>query len=226
MSDTPRDRSKTGVSLYFHGDCTGEWRRGMHRFDPEQPRLLRLGILAKSELGHAKTFVSIIRPDPGVAFESTMIGKHRVTRELAERVGVPAGDAIARLGSMLSAFIASSAAINLRVCAYSATWHRDLVLREADAWGIPQSDPIWALDALPLHCVMRAAVPVARIPAANGRGFKWPTLIEAHGAVTGTRLVYDDDAVVACQQLLAAVAAVDAATQACAAESHNQEASQ
>lgn len=202
---------KTGVTMYFHADCTGEWYRGLHRFDAQQPRLLRLGVLVHSTAGHRKVYVAIVRPDPDCSFDSTIVGKHRVDRDLAMRVGIPADEAIGRMRDLITTF-AQHEAVDFRVCAYSAKWHRDLVLREADAWGMPPEHAIWSLDTLPLHCVMEAAVPVARVPTKTGRGFKWPTLIEAHAALLGRPLVYDDDAVKAGEQLLDAVAAVDAAT--------------
>jgi TPR repeat protein len=42
------------------------------------------------------------------------------------------------------------------------------------------------MEALPFICTMKTTTNIARIPHANGRGYKWPTLQELHTALFGS----------------------------------------
>lgn len=131
-----------------------------------QPRVVQLGaILADGRGARLAHLDLIIRPD-GWTVPGDAARVHGITTERAAACGVPIALALDVLDSL--------ALLARRVVAHNADFDRGVLAVERHRRGTP--DPLGGAE---WFCTMHACTSVCQIPGGR-RGFKWPTLGEAH----------------------------------------------
>lgn len=134
---------------------------------PDQPRLAALGMLyLDRDLKITSQYNVMIRPD-GWQMTPEASSKNGLTDELLAAEGVPVRDALAQF----SGAIASDCV----VLAHNVRFDLKIMRGELRRANMPD-----LFEQTQNVCLMRSATGTCAIPAARGRGLKWPSLTEAY----------------------------------------------
>ncbi len=153
--------------LFFDTETTGLPRdyRAPLTDASNWPRIVQLAwVLYDADGQEQSAHCALIRPD-GWQIPPNMI--HGISHAEAEAAGRPLRD-------VLGEFTAAAKAAQTLV-AHNFDFDRAIV--GAEYARLAQPDPIPTRRAI---CTMKTTTNLCAIPAANGRGYKWPKLIELH----------------------------------------------
>ena len=180
--------------LYIDTETTGKADFNLRASDPSQPHLVRLsGIIATDDGIGMELFDTLIKPE-GWTIPEEVTKIHGITNEMALEKGIPEAEAAAFVKEKMlqaSLIVAHNMQFDKFIIRIALRRHKLLTDEE---------DAMW--KALPTYCTMKQSTNILRIPHANGRGFKWPTLAEAYKAATGDTLSEAHDSTMDVQAVL------------------------
>lgn len=169
------------TKLFFDTETTGLVDFKLPAGVPAQPHLVSLAAVMVGEGGEELQSVRLVcKPDTYVSSPEAL-AVNGITREFAERFGVP------RL-TVLSCFSWLARAADALV-AYNLDYER--VVLEGEYLRAGKSSPF---DGKRELCEMKRMTEVCKIPSPRGFGFKWPSLAESHRRATGEGVVNAHDA--------------------------------
>lgn len=136
---------------------------------PFQPRMIQLGAILADEVGKVLGQVNlIVKPDGWVVSEGAQ-AIHGISTNLCAAAGVACKTVLAlldELGDRAGVVVAHNAQFDHSMISLERHRARQLIPH----W------PAWFMRSW--HCTMKEMTPICRLP--GRRGFKWPTLREAH----------------------------------------------
>lgn len=163
----------TDAILFLDTETTGKLAWGQPPDAPGQPRMIQLAaILADAEGRERDSLCLLVRPD-GWEVPPDASAVHGITTDDCRRYGVPVAFAVEALQHL-------SAPCGL-FCCHNVSFDRAVLSGE---WRRLSPNPAAPVLAQPSFCTMEAATGVCRLPGGR-RGFKWPTLAEAHRILCG-----------------------------------------
>lgn len=170
------------TKLFFDTETTGLCDFKLPPGVPAQPHLVSLAAVLCGDDGQEMQSVRLIcKPDTYVSSPEALAA-HGITREHAERFGVP------RL-TVLSAFSWLAKAADALV---AFNFEYDELVLEGEFIRAGKPSPFGQKQAL---CEKLAMTDVCQIPSPYRKGqFKWPSLAEAHKHATGEEVVNAHDA--------------------------------
>lgn len=142
---------------------------------PDQPRLASVSfILCNETFAIVARVDAMVKPD-GWHMSPEASQKTRLTDEILENEGIPVREVLNLYSELINA-------------GYIAVAHHaqfDCKIMRGELRRAGMSD---LFEATKQICTMRGMVESCRIPAKNGRGWKWPKLMEAYAHATGQEL--------------------------------------
>lgn len=143
----------------------------------EQPHIVELGaILADASTGKIHSKLSfIVKPD-GWTIPQETIDVHGITNEMADEQGIPEKDVANHLLSLCEQS-------NFNRCCHNRTFDQR-IFRIALKRYRPEMLDRWA-EKDNFTCTMWGSKDLCKIPKKSGKGYKLPTLSEAHEILLG-----------------------------------------
>lgn len=170
--------------LIFDTETTGKWEFGLNGTDPAQPNLLQLGAILRED-GVIRAEVNVI-VFPESSIHPKALEVHGISEEIADKNGVSQKSACLMFEDMLH--------LADRVVAHNLDF--DLKIMKRAFWRCGWSD-FKVFESVDQVCTMKESTDVLRLPAPkNKKGFKWPTLNEAHIYFTNQPVIDAHDAMV------------------------------
>ena len=163
--------------LFLDCETTGIPNFGLPADDPSQPRVCSLAaLMVDDELDYGncrwkEEFVTLIKPDGWTIPEETSC-IHGITTEIALAKGIPAVEAMSRLGAMMDRAD--------RVAAYNVRFDLKMARGELRRAGFPDRFGLPTIDIMRLATDYCQMPPTAKMVAA---GFKKPKPPKLHEAV-------------------------------------------
>lgn len=151
------------TDLVIHLDTAGAWKWRAPDGDRDQPGCVRISMLSADDDGNELAATAIVIDEPDVVFEPGAVMAHGIDAEVAARVGRPLIEGVTALAGGISGASA--------VLAYGHDFHCRVAESVAARTYVRLRWPDRA------HCVMRAAIPLVRVPRMRpGGGFAFPKL--------------------------------------------------
>jgi DNA polymerase-3 subunit epsilon len=174
-------------TILFDVETTGLPNYNLRARDPSQPHLVQFaGILLDGDL-EVEHFTAIVKPD-GWVIPDDVAAIHGITQDRAMAEGIPEASVI----ELFHAWMRESGLL----VAHNLTFDKFLMRIAARRYDVitDADDPWW--KEYPGFCTMKASTNICRIPATNGRGYKFPRLAEAYRHAFGRELQGAHDALV------------------------------
>ena len=163
------------MKLFFDTETTGKYNFGAGVGHPTQPYLVQLAAILTDDAGKERAaFHTIIKPDGWtVPLEAAQI--HGISTEIAESCGLPLAEAMScfyGLASIADELVAHNSAFDVAVLS--------TVFARLQLTGFQS-----LFTDKRITCTMLGSTDFCRIP--GRRGYKWPSLQEAHCHFYGQR---------------------------------------
>lgn len=169
--------------LFFDTETTSKWEFGLSGTDPSQPNLVQLGAIFRED-GVIRNEVNVIVfPESSIHPKAMEI--HGISEEMADKNGVSQKSACLMFDDMLH--------LADRVVAHNLDFDLKIMKRALWRCGMNMN----SFESVDQICTMKESTDVLRLPAPkNKKGFKWPTLNEAHIYFTNQPVIDAHDAMV------------------------------
>lgn len=169
-------------TLAFDTETTGQFDFKSSIDAPHQPRLIQLGLqVLDDNLKVQAEWSTYIKPDGWVVPKETA-DFHGITTETCAEFGIPIVEALKLFSTYL--FLC-----NQYLC-HNVAFDSKIIRRETTHLEI-----VDLLFRVPSFCTMQKLTPIVKAPYPSGkRGFKWPTLQEAHQHYFGEKFENAHDA--------------------------------
>lgn len=175
----------SGPFLFFDTETTGLVNKKIKPADPSQPHLLQLAFVLASDAGEVMDrYSTLVQLPPGVESEPKALAAHGITGDKAREEGIPLWQALWEFERRIHA---------CQTMVAHNTEFDVFLLRCAHA----KIGFMHTLRDRPHYCTMKESTNICQVPSRNGgRGFKWPSLMEAHQHFLGVGFDGAHDALV------------------------------